>query len=409
MLLKLKNFLSRKPASHEKKGGYQTESLDLLVFDDCYPHPASGFRYEEFTQLLMAIPSSRIICTGQTYLAFGLTESDHQNHISDLESKFPDLKGKVEKKEQLPPVLAKLFYCVFLNNVYSQLEWIEKTETPFVFTLYPGGGFAPGDTTSDRKLRKVFNSPQFKAVIVTQEYTRRYLADNSFCSPEQIEFIFGVVVPQLSINNNAIEKRKYPSEKTSFDICFCAMKYTRLGEDKGYPLFVKLMEVIARKFAFVNFHIIGNFESNTINISGFENRVRFHGVVNYENMGTLFQQFDLIVSPNQPNMIQKGSFDGFPLGTVVEAVLNSVVAMVTDPYKENRYFTDLEDLIIITPEIDDLINKLESCLADPDFFYRIAENGRKKFREIYSSEYQLKPRIQLIQNRIESSTQTPIG
>ena len=31
---------------------------DLVIYDDIYPHPASGFRMEEFTYLLQSIPTS---------------------------------------------------------------------------------------------------------------------------------------------------------------------------------------------------------------------------------------------------------------------------------------------------------------------------------------------------------------
>jgi len=102
----------------------------------------------------------------------------------------------------------------FLTNIYENLVWLEKYKIPFVFTLYPGGGFQIEDFTSDYKLQKVLDSPQFRKVIVNQLFTKEYLISKKFCSADKIEFIFGCVVPQHSLNTNLIFKDNYSVQKT---------------------------------------------------------------------------------------------------------------------------------------------------------------------------------------------------
>ena len=89
------------------------------------------------------------------------------------------------------------------------------------------------------------------------------------------------------------------------------------------------------------------------------------------------------------------------MGTVVEAVLNGAVAMVTDFFHENKYFEDGKEIIIIEPYLENMVEKFEYLMTDLDRFYSIAENGRKSFSEVYSDKYQMTPRIHLLQSLIK--------
>lgn len=377
---------------------------DLIIYDDAYPHPSSGFRLAEFNFLLNSIQNSKAILTGNTYTHFNLPIELHQKHISDLEQADSALKGKMEFIVGDVNINCKLFYCIFLNNIYANLEWIQKNKTPFIFTLYPGGGFSIGVAEIDAKLKKIFSSKFFRKVIVTQRRTFDYLVENKFCSQSDILYVFGVVVPQPHfLNSNLTTKKYFGVNKSFFDICFCAAKYTTYGEDKGYPLFVEFMKIIYKKYSFIRFHIIGGFDKHTINVDEVEEVVTFYGYQDYSNLKSIFEATDLVISPNQPNKFGKGAFDGFPLGTVIEAALNGVVVMLTDPFNENVYFEEGEDIIIIKPSVEDIVTKFESLLDDMAVFYGIAENGRKKFQYLYSTDYQLKPRLNLLQSAISGT------
>ena len=234
--------------------------VDLLIFDNIYPHPVSGFRFEEFTVLLNKFKKSKIVMCAASYRVINTPISEHKKHIDDLVISNKSLTNKLKLKKGFININAKLFYCIFLNNIISNLEWIEKFKISFIFTLYPGGGFQINNEKVDYQLNKVFSSPMFKKVIVTQQITLDYLINKNLCKIENIEFIFGGVVPQKSINRNLNDKKSYLINKETFDICFCAAKYSNKGKDKGYDVFIDFAHKIAAKFDFIRFHIIGGFE-----------------------------------------------------------------------------------------------------------------------------------------------------
>ncbi len=397
-LKKLFSGFSRKKNTVFKKG---RASFDLIIYDDIYPHPSAGFRLEEFTYLLENIENSKIILSGSAYQIFKLTLQEHENHINNFNATHKHLVHKLEKIDGTININCKLFYCIFLNNIYQYLGLLEKNKIPFVFTLYPGGGFVTDNDQALTKLKKVLSSKYFQKVIVTQKRTYNYLLENKLCHPDNIVFIFGVVVPQTSLLNESHQKKYYPKSKMSFDICFCATKFTKFGEDKGYPLFVDFMKATSVKYPDVRFHIIGGFDKTVIDVSSIEDRTTFYGYQDFIQLKNIFSAMDLILSPNQPDKLQKGAFDGFPLGTVIEAALNEVAVMLTDCFNENIYFEDGKELIIIESKLQDMMNKFDHLMNDPDEFYKIAKAGKDKFKYLYSNEYQMKPRIGLINSILE--------
>ena len=373
---------------------------DLLIYDDIFPHPISGFRFEEYKILLTEFKNAKIILEPLSYPVVGTSVDRHKTHVLEFKTKFPSTKNKLVNAEGVTNVNTKLFYCIFLNNIYNNLEWIEKYKIPFVFTLYPGGGFQVEDHLSNQKLKRVTASPQFKKVIVTQHYTKEYLINNHFCEKDKIEYVFGCVVPQISFENNIENKNFFPEKKT-FDIIFCAAKYMPKGLDKGYDVFIALAHSLRKKYDFVRFHVVGGFNKEEIDVSQLENTITFYGYQKFEDLAAIFKNIDVILSPNKPFFLGKGAFDGFPLGTVVEAGLNGVVAMVTDKLNQNTVFKEDEEIIIINDDLNLIEKKIIDLIENPKKMLDFSQKGKTKFLEIYSNEYQLKPRIKVLKDAIE--------
>ncbi|MEO8236814.1 MAG: glycosyltransferase family 4 protein [Flavobacterium sp.] len=379
------------------KGFYKN---DLFIYDDIFPHPISGFRHEEFKILLNVFKKSKIIVEPISYPALKTAVKIHKIHILEFKSKFPELENKFIEKKTIVNVNTKLFYCVFLSNIYRNLVWLEKYKIPFVFTLYPGGGFQVEDLISDQILQKVLASPQFRKVIVTQLYTKEYLIKNNFCEANKIEYVFGCVVPQLSLNANLSFKKKYPDKET-FDIVFCAAKYMSKGLDKGYDVFIALAHSLIKKYDFVRFHVVGGFDKEEIDVTLLDGKITFYGYQKFDDLNTIYQQMDVIVSPNKPFLYGKGAFDGFPLGTVIEAVLNNVVAIVTDNLNQNTVFENGKEIIITNGDVVSIEKEIINLIQNPEKLFEISQKGRSKFLEIYSNDYQMNPRIKLLAEEIE--------
>ena len=382
------------------KFAFGLEKVDLLIYDDIFPHPISGFRLEEFTVLLKEFKNSKIILNPLAYKILGTPIDAHQNHIEEIIKNNDYLVDKLISGPNNIYHNSKLFYCIFLTNIVKNLKWLEQYSIPFIFTLYPGGGFKVRDEKTDDNLKKVFQSDMFRKVIVTQEYTKSYLKEKKFCGDDQIEFIFGCVVPQLSILEKIENKLSYKLNKNTFDVCFCAAKYSKFGKDKGYDLFIEFAHSISLQYDFIRFHVIGGFDENDIDVSTIEKKIYFYGYQNFDKLKLIFNKMDTIVSPNRPFILNQGAFDGFPLGTVVEAALNGVVALVTDCLNQNEFFLDKEEILIIKPNSESIESSIIELIENPSLLNAISRKGREKFSSIYSNAIQMKPRIKLLQQEL---------
>ena len=111
---------------------------------------------------------------------------------------------------------------------------------------------------------------------------------------------------------------------------------------------------------------------------------------------------DVIISPNRPFKLSKGSFDGFPTGSCTEAMINKVVLMCSDELKLNTKFEDGKEIIIIKTETDDIVEKVENLYKNPNKIVEIANNGRKKALKVYSKRNQILPRIKAIRKEAKN-------
>ncbi len=375
------------------------KKYDILVFDDIFPHPISGFRFEEFTFLLNYFRWSKIIVEPTAYKIVNTSVENHSKHIHEFESQF-NLMNRIKLRKGFVNINTRVFYCIFLHNISRNLPWLERYRVPFIFTLYPGGGFKLEDTVSDNELKKVCESPMFRKVIVTQQITYDYLIEKKICNPENIKFIFGCVVPQISMIKDLTNKKSFLINKTTFDICFCAAKYTPNGEDKGYDVFIDFAKMIAPKYDFINFHIVGGFDENVIDVFDIKEKIEFYGYQDFDALGAIYKNMDVLISPNKAFKLGKGAFDGFPLGTVVEAALNGVVVLITDELRQNCHFVQNEDLIILDSNSESIMSHIIELIEQPEKLYLISHKGMQKFREVYSNKIQMDPRITLIKNEI---------
>ncbi len=216
----------------------KTKRSDLLILDTIFPHPLSPFRFYEFINYLDHFPRSMVLSTGEHFPALKEKRS-LSNIIEEFEREYSHFKGRTSViTHALEFHEAKLAYIMFLYNMNVFLDALEEKKIPFVFTLYPGGGFEIDKPKSDAQLMRIFASPQFRKVIVTQKITYDYLIRKGFCIPEQIEFIYGVVTPMPLVTTNS-RKKHFGMEKNTLDICFVAHKYMERGIDKGYDVFIE--------------------------------------------------------------------------------------------------------------------------------------------------------------------------
>ncbi len=395
LLRKIKNKLFR---SISFPIGYKGKAYDLLMIDDLYPHPRSGFRSIEFTEYLSHFPNSKVLLSSDAYEFLKEDKNEHKKDVIDFLKRYPNFRGKLYLNPLFINTNTKLACCIFFSNMWKNLTWLEKNGIPFVFTLYPGGGFVLNDDKLDKLLKTIFSSAYFKKVIVTQKVIKDYLIKKKLCNPEKIEYIYGGIVPLHQTDL----KREYfnASKNQKLNVCFCGNKYMEKGKDKGYDVFIEAAKELSKKHMNLHYHVIGGFTSQDIDVKLIENSISFHGKVDFENLKDLFCKMDVIISPNKPFTLNSGGIDGFPLGSIVEAVFSGSVAMISDELKQNQYFSDNEDLIIIQPKSNDIVEKVEYLLENPSKIQEIGQKGKIKFEDIFSEKNQLLPRIKVLKEYI---------
>lgn len=376
------------------------EKNTLIIFDDIFPSIYSPFRYEEYIEYLQNLENVYIFTTGKSLKAVNENRSILEV-IKEFEENNPRNKGRVfelneKNKKILEGLKNKIAILTFLANVRENMEIIEKYKIPFVFTLYPGGGFVLNDQNCDLELKRICSSKYFRKVIVTQKNVYKYLIRKKICNKRQIEFIYGVVTPSEILKENNTNKRYYKYNKDTLDLCFVAHKYTQKGIDKGYDIFIEVAKKLSEKYSNINYHIIGGFDEKDIDVSILKNKIKFYGIKDSKWLKDFYANMDIIVSPNRPFKLGKGTFDGFPTGSCTEAMINGVMLLCTDELKLNVKFKNNKDLIIIKPDVNDIRRTIENLYKNPKKITKIAERGKNKAKKIYSKESQIMPRINLI-------------
>jgi hypothetical protein len=373
-----------------------TPTYDLLILDDFFPNPISGFRFCEFNHYYDVFDNTLVMTTGGALNLVGektplskIIKNYQNNHPQNALTAFNIRKN----------IKANAAYLVFLNNAYAFLPYLEKHNLPFVFMLYPGGGFKLNDPTSDHKLKTVCASPLFKGMMMNQKIIRDYVLQNSFCQPEQAKLIFGGLLP-IDKYPIAPNRSHFGYNKKVLDVCFMANKYMEGGLDKGFDVFAGVAQHFANDKR-VQFHVVGGHIKADITNYAAEN-VIFHGSKTTAELNSFFETIDVMLSPNRAFVLDKGAFDGFPTGCCVEASLKGVAMIVSDPLSMNiNYYQEGREIDIITPSVADAIQRLNHYLQHPDALRSMALAGQQRSRVIFSETFQLQPRMAFLEEKLE--------
>ncbi|MFL6520954.1 MAG: glycosyltransferase [Chthoniobacterales bacterium] len=367
----------------------------IAILDDLFPHPISGFRFEEFSSYLEQMRGVSVHCNGGA-LRGGLRE---KRSIQDLIAEYVAARRRFSRRVHplLPGPLpeADAYYAIFLHNIAHYVEAIEHTKRPFAFTLYPGGSFRMRDKCSDDKLRRVCGSPLLRKVIVTQPCTLSYLAEGRFLSPAKILYLQGGVVPRAAFVASG-RRAHFGLSKQTLDIGFVANRNMPMGEDKGYDLFVETARALTRQGLNAIYHVVGPWDATIVPLGDSFGQFIFYGFLSTEKLRELGGRLDLILSPNRPDVVGEGAFDGFPTGSCVEVGLQGAAIFCTDVLKLNTAFRDGVDIVLIEPDVDDILRRLMPIIQQPRLLAQIGKNGQRRLKKIFGREVQLPPRLAVL-------------
>ena len=373
----------------------------LAILDDVFPSEYSAFRFAEFSAYLNEFSGARVYSDG-TALRFVGEKRSLDELLRAYRQRHRRLGDRVVALRQDAQLSGDFAYTIFVSNMSRFLHALERRSIPFAFTLYPGGGLGLGRPECDAKLRRIFGSPQFRAVIVTQRNVRDYLVNWGFCPPEKIEFIYGVVTSGGQNPVYADEKPCFGRNKDTFDVCFAAHKYTRDGIDKCFDVFVEMGRLLARLSDAFRFHVVGGFKPEDV-ADDIRHRTIFHGVQSQHSFGALFRKMDLILSPTPAYGWQAGVFDGFPTGSCVEAGLHGVPVFSTDPHNLNILFEDGKDIVLVSREPKAIAETIERYFRAPELLIDLSRATAPSFRRAFGYDAQIGKRIDFIRSLVDAN------
>lgn len=361
----------------------------LVIFDNYFPNRNCGFKMNEYNYLLEHFPKSEVYSTWPEF----------SNAITAYEKQYPQYGGKVKRFSSFRLYPAKLFYISFLHNAFYFLPIIEREQTPFVFTLYGGGFFGLHYDKSDVQLRAVCNSPYLKKIIVSQTITKKYLVDEGFVTADKVEFLYGSGPSENQTTKRylTVKKKKYITDKKTFDICFVGRRHTPQGKDKGYHLFIAAAKKLVAEIDSVRFHVAGDFNEDTIPIENLKGKIQFYNELPIEELPVFFEDKDIYLSPNIPNQIHPGSFEGIT-GTCQEAAISGVAVFCCDVLKLNVYFSDKKDIVFIEPNTDDIVKDIVYYYEHLSELYELSEKGKKKFLEVFDFKKHMARKVEILKS-----------
>lgn len=363
----------------------------VVIVDDYFPTLSSGFRVAEFTELLASRTVEAVVTTMEPF----------DELAARFAERYPDLASALIPLSDDALSGFDLAYVIFLNNIDYHLDRFERAKLPFVFTLYPGGGFAIDDQDALRKLDRVMASPLLRAVITTQPVLadtvrRRYPGaplhelDAPFPGPG-------------SFRPGAGERiiRDQDLAEHGLHVCFVAHRYTADGADKGYPEFIEIVRQLDVLGHRVVGTVVGQFGPEDV-IDPIRHLFRFPGVLDSAGLREVFREQHVIVSPNKHGVLAPGAFDGFPLTASVEASLSGVAMLVSDPLHQNRSYRDGREILIEEPDAAAMVARLRTVLHEPGGLQRVAQAGLRKSRAISDPARQLSLRRRVIEIALSS-------
>lgn len=373
-----------------KRFSRSRNSASLVILDDIFPHPLSAFRIAEYNAYLARYDQSFALSTATAFPAIG--ENRTLSAVNDEFTKlYPEFKDRVFAFESRMPA-SRLAYFMFVHNARHFLSVLNKSRTPFVFTLYPG--FQLGDAHSDAALSMICASPYLRKIITTQRITFEYT--KQFVDPEKIEFIYGGVFPSGRLTSAPPKRKYYKADKDTFDVCFVAFKYMPKAINKGYDVFIAVARLLSRVYADVRFHVIGPFDSSDISVSDLQDRIQFYGVRQTDFFPQFHANMDLILTPNVPFVLRAGAFDGFPTGASIEAGLCGVPVFCTDVLKQNIAFKDGKEILILNRDVDEICDAIGHYRSNYDQLVEMGRCGQQAFQRVFGLEKQLEKRFNIL-------------
>jgi len=388
------------------RNGRKPIADDFVILDSQFPQKVPrAFRNSEINEYFRQIENARSYAMfpmkpGRAAWfrhGYGVTRDEYDENVQGYLAVYPQNESRVRYLDPGQRYLFKLAYSFFLAETYVLLPFLERNRIPFTFVLYPGGAFGLDNPSSDAMLKRVLGSKYFRGVIVTQSLTRDYLLGKKLCAPDAVHFVYGGF---SSFTADEVRPRKnFPVDKLTFDLCFTAAKYSERGVDKGYDLFIAAAKLLYKKSERFRFHVVGGFDETDIPAEELGSAIQFYGYRNPDFLVDFYSRMDIALSPNRPNELYPGNFDGFPLS--IDAAFCGVAMFASDPLNMNQFFTDREDIVIVPTEATGIADAIWHYFEHPEDLSELARRGGELAQRLFAIDSQVNRRIDVFETLVD--------
>lgn len=355
-----------------------------VILDDHFPTLSSGFRVAEFTELMRAGLVSEVLTTMGPF----------DEILKPFAKAYPEFAERVRRYSPQRLGQYERAYLLFLNNANYYLEAMEDADLPFVLTLFPGGGLDDSDECRS-KLNRVLGSSLLEHVFTTQPRVAELVGRN-FPDVAQTRLTGLFASPGYFVPGAGRRENYFESGKDTLDLCFVAHKYTMTGADKGFPVFVETISELRSRGVPAKGHVVGEFTKADVCMFGDGAHVATYGVLDSSHLREFYGRMDAILSPNVPGLLSEGAFDGFPLGSCVEAALCGAAMIASDELHQNEFLRDGRDALLVPPSSEAIVERLIKLLGEQDGIKRVARSGLRAVRYIYAPGRQLDLRVPVL-------------
>lgn len=367
---------------------FANSGLNLALFDNQFPNPASKFQNDEFCEILKEIKSSFIASKMHDFLGQSLAD-----RIASIEGEYPCFRDRwIEYAGRFPRRGG--VYTNFVAQAFSIIKDVESSESRLGFTLYPGGYFSMSSAGVAGWMRRIVDSKSFEWVISTQPVTTSYLKDLGLEVGRNLFEILGHFDIQESEGSRAVHDGSRPLR-----VVFAAHRYAPGGLDKGFDVFARVASKL--RGTDFEFHCIGGFSDIDVPDDCRPESIIFHGWVNSSALPKILSAMDVYVSPNRPGVLWEGAFDGFPLATAVTAGKAGCALVMSDPLNLSfGRFVDGVHYLRVRADVVDVCDRLVFLRRDVDRLEHMRAQGSARCFDLYSPQCQLHPRLRLLERLI---------
>jgi glycosyltransferase involved in cell wall biosynthesis len=222
----------------------------------------------------------------------------------------------------------------------------------------------------------------------------RIVAVSSFTKDRMVEDL-DIDDSLVDVVNNCVDISDFIYSRTDDSLPFRILTVGRLEKSesyKGHEVVMESMRILIDRGMDILYDIAGDGDGRDSLRSlsrelGIEDRVRFHGAVDSEELKRLYRKSHLFVMPSCYEIKMDGSATGEGFGIVyIEAGATGRAVIGCDTGGQTDYIKDGKNGFLCRPVPEEIAKRIETLYRDRDLLKRMGDRGREDVENGFSPE-----------------------